>query len=235
LANKENARPMLNRTKEPLTPLEKTPLRLRRLSIENCSSVKTDKPVKAEDKSGAKSPSYIPRSRRLSLEGPRTIKKASADVNKTLQFEPMSQQKYRPQQDPEAMSKLNGQLSNGNSRSDLHVKPPSSPTNMYQKRLIKVDSGVQIHPLKLPQTPEPQLLDKNDSNRIVPSDLNDSITTKVVIGSTNGKGSQLRRSLRTIGKLINGPDKKYALLRGFKVLCFLTFFGVSSVLPNLLL
>ncbi|KAK2362589.1 kinesin protein KIN-14I [Trifolium repens] len=208
LANKENARPMLNRTKEPLTPLEKTPLRLRRLSIENCSSVKTDKPVKAEDKSGAKSPSYIPRSRRLSLEGPRTIKKASADVNKTLQFEPMSQQKYRPQQDPEAVSKLNGQLSNGNSRSDLHVKPPSSPTNMYQKRLIKVDSGVQIHPLKLPQTPEPQLLDKNDSNRIVPSDLNDSITTKVVIGSTNGKGSQLRRSLRTIGKLINGPDKK---------------------------
>ncbi|KAK2416907.1 kinesin protein KIN-14I [Trifolium repens] len=207
LANKENSRPMLNRTKEPLTPLEKTPLRLRRLSIENCSTVKTDKPVKAEDKSGAKSPSYIPRSRRLSLEGPRTIKKASADVNKTLQFEPMSQQKYRPQQDPEAMSKLNGQLSNGNSRSDLHVKPPSSPTNMYQKRLIKVDSGVQIHPLKLPQTPEPQLLDKNDSNRIVASDLNDSITTKVIV-STNGKGSQLRRSLRTIGKLINGPDKK---------------------------
>ncbi|GAU30078.1 hypothetical protein TSUD_332470, partial [Trifolium subterraneum] len=207
LANKENSRPMFNRTKEPLTPLEKTPLRLRRLSIENCSTVKTGKPVKAEDKTGAKSPSYIPRSRRLSLEGPRTIKKASADVNKTLQFEPMSQQKYRPQQDPEAVSKLNGQLSNGNSRSDLHVKAPSSPTNMYQNRLIKVDSGVQIHPLKLPQTPEPQLLDKNDSNRIVPSDLADSITTKA-IGSTNGKGSQLRRSLRTIGKLINGPDKK---------------------------
>ncbi|CAJ2671503.1 unnamed protein product [Trifolium pratense] len=207
LANKENSRPMFNRTKEPLTPVEKTPLRLRRLSIENCSTVKTDKPVKAEDKTGAKSPSYIPRSRRLSLEGPRTIKKSSSDVNKTLQFEPMSQQKYRPQQDPEAVSKLNGQLSNGNSRSDVHVKAPSSPTNMYQKRLIKVDSGVQIHPLQLPKTPEQQLLDKNDSNRIVPTDLADSITTKA-IGSTNGKGSQLRRSLRTIGKLINGPDKK---------------------------
>ncbi|XP_045793271.1 kinesin-like protein KIN-14L isoform X4 [Trifolium pratense] len=207
LANKENSRPMFNKTKEPLTPVEKTPLRLRRLSIENCSTVKTDKPVKAEDKTGAKSPSYIPRSRRLSLEGPRTIKKASSDVNKTLQFEPMSQQKYRLQQDPEAVSKLNGQLSNGNSRSDVHVKAPSSPTNMYQKRLIKVDSGVQIHPLQLPKTPEQQLLDKNDSNRIVPTDLADSITTKA-IGSTNGKGSQLRRSLRTIGKLINGPDKK---------------------------
>jgi kinesin family protein C2/C3 len=58
------------------------------------------------------------------------------------------------------------------------------------------------------------LLDKNDSNRIVASDLNDSITTKVIV-STNGKGSQLRRSLRTIGKLINGPDKKYVILRGF--------------------
>lgn len=203
---------MFNRTKEFDTPLEKTPLRPRRLSIENCSGIKTNKPVKADDKNGAKSPSYIARSRRLSLEGPRTVKKAPACVNKTLQFEPISQQKDRPQQDPEAVSKLNGQLSNGNSRSELHVKAPPSPTNMYQKRCIKVDSEVvQIHPHDLPETPEAQMLDKNDSNRIVPSDIAESITAKVI--GTNGKGSQFRRSLRTIGKLINGPDKKYAFFR----------------------
>lgn len=207
LANKENSKPMFNRTKEFDTPLEKTPLRPRRLSIENCSGIKTNKPVKADDKNGAKSPSYIARSRRLSLEGPRTVKKAPACVNKTLQFEPISQQKDHPQQDPEAVSKLNGQLSNGNSRSELHVKAPPSPTNMYQKRCIKVDSEVvQIHPHDLPETPEAQMLDKNDSNRIVPSDIAESITAKVI--GTNGKGSQFRRSLRTIGKLINGPDKK---------------------------
>jgi len=215
---------MFNRTKEFDTLLEKTPLRPRRLSIENCNGIKTSKPVKADDKSGAKSPSYIARSRRLSLEGPRTVKKAPACVNKTLQFEPMSQQKDRPQQDPEAVSKLNGQLRNGNSRSELHVKAPPSPTNMYQKRCIKVDSEVQIHPLELPQTPEAQMLDKNDSNRIVPSDIADSITAKV-IGSTNGKGSQFRRSLRTIGKLINGPDKKYAFFSLLN-LVFLNFFSV---------
>ncbi|KAL5059304.1 hypothetical protein RYX36_030908 [Vicia faba] len=281
LANKENSRPMFNRTKEPRTPLEKTPLRPRRLSIENSSITKTDKPVKVEDKSGAKSPSYIPRSRRLSLEGartikkaadvnktlqfeamyqqkyhpqqdqaavsnlngqlsnenfiselhvedksgaksssyiprsrrlslegPRNIKKASADVSKTLQFEPMSQQKYHPQQDPEAVAKLNGRLSNESSTSALHAKfPPSPSTNIYPKSLIEVDNVVQIHPVKLPQTPESTLLDKNDSNKILPGDLGDSITTKG-IGSTSGKGSQFRRSLRTIGKLISGPDKR---------------------------
>ncbi|CAI8613940.1 unnamed protein product [Vicia faba] len=208
LANKENSRPMFNRTKEPRTPLEKTPLRPRRLSIENSSMTKTDKPVKVEDKSGAKSPSYIPRSRRLSLEGPRNIKKASADVSKTLQFEPMSQQKYHPQQDPEAVAKLNGRLSNESSTSALHAKfPPSPSTNIYPKSLIEVDNVVQIHPVKLPQTPESTLLDKNDSNKILPGDLGDSITTKG-IGSTSGKGSQFRRSLRTIGKLISGPDKR---------------------------
>ncbi|XP_057438063.1 kinesin-like protein KIN-14L isoform X2 [Lotus japonicus] len=212
LANKENSKALLSRVNTPLErPMlgsEKTPLRPRRLSIENGSTaIKT---VKPEDKSGAKSPSYIPRSRRLSLEGSRTTKilqpkVESADVRKTLQYEPVSQHKYHPQQDPEVVTKLNGQLSNGN------VKAPRSPTSItYQKRLIKLDSGVQIHPLKLPQTPEVPVLDENNAHRAVPSELGcctDSQPTKVN-GSTNGKGSQIRRSLRTIGKLINGPDKR---------------------------
>ncbi|KAJ1430002.1 P-loop containing nucleoside triphosphate hydrolase [Sesbania bispinosa] len=221
LANKENLRAVFNRTKEPHTPSErpmlvseKTPLRPRRLSIENCSAVKTDKPANPEDISGIKSPSLLRRSRRLSLEGSRTIKKDSSlqpkvatDLSKTLQYEPLSQQKHRPQQDPEAVSKLNGQISNGNSS----VKAPRSPTNIsYNKRLIKVDGGIQIHPLKLPQTPEPPMLDANNAHKTVPSELascTDSQTTKVT-SSTNGKGSHIRRSLRTIGKLINGPDKR---------------------------
>nr|KYP70501.1 Kinesin-4 [Cajanus cajan] len=172
LANKEAQRAMFNRIKEPHTPLEKptlvsekTPLRPRRLSIENCSGAKTDKSVNREDRTGAKSPPLLPRSRRLSLE--------------------------------ECVSKLNGQLSSGNSRSELQAKTPRSPTSIsYQRRSIKVNSGMQVYPLKLPQTPERPVMDGNDSHG-----------TKVA-GSTNGKGSQIRRSLRTIGKLINGPDKR---------------------------
>ncbi|XP_027350077.1 kinesin-like protein KIN-14L isoform X2 [Abrus precatorius] len=213
LANKEAQRAMFNRIKEPHTPLEKptlvsekTPLPPRRLSIENCSAVKTDKSVNPEDKSGVKSP-LLPRSRRLSLEGSKNIKKdslqtkASADINKALQYESAYLQKHRSLQDPEAVSKLNSHFSNGNSRSELHAKTPRSPISISnQKRLIK-DGGMQIHPLKLPQTPEPPMLDRNDAH------FADSQTTKAISG-TNGKGSQIRRSLRTISKLINGPDKR---------------------------
>ncbi|KAL2320731.1 hypothetical protein Fmac_029700 [Flemingia macrophylla] len=209
LATKEGQRAMFNRIKEPHTPLEKptplsekTPLRPRRLSIENCSGAKTDKSVNHEDRNGAKSP--LPRTRRLSLEGSRTTKKDALlpkvpdyTIN-MLQYEPVSLQKYHPMQDTESVSKLNGQLGSGDSRSELHAKTPRSPTSIsYQRRSIKVNTGMQVHPLKLPQTPERPVMDGND--------LHGSIK---VMGSTNGKGSQIRRSLRTIGKLINGPDKR---------------------------
>ncbi|XP_052728949.1 kinesin-like protein KIN-14L [Vigna angularis] len=186
LATKDAQR-MFQRNKEPYTPSEKTPLPSRRLSIENCP----DKSVSREDKSGVKSPLLLPRSRRLSLEGPKSIKKDG------LQYEPVSMQKYRPMQDVEAVSKLNGQFSSGNSKSELHAKTPRSPTSIsYQTRLIKLNDGMQVPPIKLPQTPEPPVRDGNDAH------------ASKVMGSTNGKGSQIRRSLRTIGKLINGPDKR---------------------------
>ncbi|KAG5072187.1 hypothetical protein JHK86_007398 [Glycine max] len=211
LAAKEAQRVTFQRIKEPHTPSEKstlvsekTPLRPRRLSIENCSAVKTDKPVNREDRGGVKSPLLLPRLRRLSLEGSKTIKRDSLlpkvsdnAVSKALQYERVSQQKYHPMQDPESVSKLNGHFSSGNSRSELHARTPQSPTSIsYQTRLIKVNGGMQVHPLKLPKTPEPPVVDGGDAHG-----------TKVM-GSTNGKGSQIRRSLRTIGKLINGPDKR---------------------------
>ncbi|MED6182186.1 hypothetical protein PIB30_026174 [Stylosanthes scabra] len=207
LANKENQKAVFSRTKEPYNPLEKptmkTPLRSRRLSIENCSTAKGEKSVNPEDKGACKSPSFIPRSRRLSLEGSKSnIKKdgAPSDVSKTLQYDSMLLQKYHPPQDPEAATKLQGHFSNGNSRPDSQTKAPRSPTSIsYQKRLIKVDEGIKIHPLVLPQTPEPTMPDINDDHS--------SVQTTKGITSTNGKGS-LRRSLRTIGKLINGPEKR---------------------------
>ncbi|KAF7804066.1 kinesin-like protein KIN-14L [Senna tora] len=221
LSNKEAQRVQLSRSKEPRTPSEKTPLRLRRLSIENCSATRTDEnSMKPEDKSGIKSPSFLPRSRRLSLEGSKSIKKDTTqpkvitDVSKPLQFDSVSHslQKNRPLHDAEAVSKLYGHFSNSSSKLELHTKAPRSPTSItYHKRVIKIDRGTQIHPLKLPQTPEAaQGFDRNGAYGALRSDiaLSTDFQTPNVITSAYGKGSHIRRSLRTIGKLINGPDKR---------------------------
>lgn len=211
LSNKEAQRALLNRTKEPQTPSEKTPLRLRRLSIENS--------MKPEDKSGTKSPSFLPRSRRLSLEGSKSTTKkdtvqpkVTTDATKPQQFDSVSHsvQKIRPLQDAEAASKLHGHFSNSS------IKAPRSPTSIaYQKRAIKIDCGTQIHPLKLPQTPETQGFDRNNAYKAIRTDTSapTDFQTPNAISSTNSKGSQIRRSLRTIGKLINGPEKRWVTTR----------------------
>lgn len=208
LSAKEAQRVQYNRTKEPQTPSEKTPLRLRRLSIENCNITRTDNKnsMKPEDKSGAKSPSFVPRSRRLSLEGAKSIKKDTVqtkvitDVSKPLQFDSVSK-----------VNGVNGHFSNSSSKLDLHTKAPRSPTSIsYHKRVIKIDCGPQVHP----ETPEAQRFDKNDAYRggALRSDValfSTDFQTPNVITNTNGKGSHIRRSLRTIGKLINGPEKRW--------------------------
>lgn len=181
---------------------QKTPLRLRRLSIENS--------MKPEDKSGIKSPSYMPRSRRLSLEGSKsTIKKDTiqpknvTDVSKTPQLDSV-QKKHSP---TDAVPKQSGHSSNSSSKLELQNKGLRSPTSIKsQKRVIKIDCAAQVHPLKLPETPEPQ-----GFNKIARIDVAASMDfhTPNVASSINGKGSQIRRSLRTtIGKLINGQDKR---------------------------
>ncbi|XP_054801208.1 kinesin-like protein KIN-14L [Prosopis cineraria] len=215
LSNKEAQRMQLSKAKEPRTPSEKTPLRLRRLSIENCSATRTDNnSVKPEDKIGIKSPSFVPRSRRLSLEGSKSINKKDTvqpkditDVSKTLQLDSVSQQKNRPPRDAEAVPKPFGHFSHSSSKIELHTKAPRSPTSIkYQKKVMKIDCAAQIHPL----TPELRWPDKVETYKAARSDVAVSMDfqTPNVVSNTNGKGSQIRRSLRTIGKLINGQDKR---------------------------
>ncbi|XP_028761518.1 kinesin-like protein KIN-14L isoform X1 [Neltuma alba] len=219
LSNKEAQRVQLSRTKEPRTPSEKTPLRLRRLSIENCSATRNDNTsMKPDDKSGMKSPSFMPRSRRLSLEGSKSIIKKGTvqpkdvtDVDQSLQLDSVSQQKNRSLRDADPAPKLVGHFSSSSSKLELHTKAPRSPTSIkYQKKVIKIDCAAQVHPLKLPETPETQGFDKTETYKAVRSDVAVSMDfqTPNVVSSTNGKGSQIRKSLRTIGKLINGPDKR---------------------------
>ncbi|GFY93677.1 P-loop nucleoside triphosphate hydrolases superfamily protein with CH (Calponin Homology) domain-containing protein [Actinidia rufa] len=211
LANKEA------RTKEPRSPLDKpqamterTPPRSQRLSIENCSTMKTEKTMNSEDKKGIKTPSLPTRSRRLSLEGPRLVHKepvqikTSEPVRNPLPSETVSLQKYGQLQCSEAASKPCGHVSNCQ-------RAPRSPTSsFYKSQVVKTDGRTKIPPLQLAKTPEPPTVAGNEVQIMMQGRSNCSTEprTPVLTSSTNLKGSQIRKSLRTIGKLINGSEKR---------------------------
>lgn len=202
--------------KEPKSPfekqmaaIEKTPPRTRRLSIENGSTMKSEKAMKAEDRRGPKIPSSITRARRLSSEGSRNEDnsqiKVSADVSRSLHASTVSVQKYSQFQDEEAVTKQFGNLSNGSSVMEAyHSKPHQSPTSSsFQKQALKTDCRTQIPRLELPSTPEPKVYSRNDIQNLMQTVISTESRT------ANGKGSQVRKSLRTtIGKLISGSEKR---------------------------
>ena len=212
-----------SKIKEPRSPTEKpkavperTPPRPRRLSIENCSATKTEKAMNNEDRKGT--PSIPTRSRGLSSEGPKYAKKdnllikLSDDAIKPQPIDAVSIPKYGQIQDAEAVTRPFGHFSNGGSMMEAsHAKAPRSPTSTtYQKRVIRTDGRTQIPTLQLPKSPEPPIHARNEVQNMMQSELTLStdFQTPNLIGSANGKGSQIRRSLRTIGKLINVSEKR---------------------------
>ncbi|XP_021281976.1 kinesin-like protein KIN-14L [Herrania umbratica] len=217
LANKEAQSTLSHKIKEPKSPfekqkptIEKTPPRTRRLGIENGSTKKSEKAMNCEDRKGPTTPSVPTRARRLSLEGPRYGKKdngqinVSEDVSKSLHASTVSVQKYSQFQDAEAVTKQFGDLSSGSSIMDVYFsKAPRSPaSSSFQKQALKVDCRTQIPRLQLPKTPEPQVPARNDIQAAMQSEHSES-------RMTIGKGSQIRKSLRTtIGKLISGSEKR---------------------------
>ncbi|MBA0793321.1 hypothetical protein Gohar_017737 [Gossypium harknessii] len=216
LANKEAPSTPSYKMKEPKSPfekqmaaIEKTPPRTRRLSIENGSTMKSEKAMNAEDRRGPKISSSITRARRLSSEGSRNEDnsqiKVSADVGRSLHASTVSVQKYSQFQDEEAVTKQFGNLSNGSSVMEAyHSKPPRSPTSSsFQKQALKTDCRTQIPRLELPSTPEPKVYTRNDIQNLMQTVISTESRT------ANGKGSQVRKSLRTtIGKLISGSEKR---------------------------
>ncbi|PIA48351.1 hypothetical protein AQUCO_01400749v1 [Aquilegia coerulea] len=86
---------------------------------------------------------------------------------------------------------------------------PRSPTSGCQGKSVGTDSRMR-RPTQLPRTPEPPSLKNRAYQTVTPSEfglLNKSQAPAVAM-STTKKGSQIRRSLHTIGKLINPSDKK---------------------------
>ncbi|PRQ44785.1 putative minus-end-directed kinesin ATPase [Rosa chinensis] len=275
LANKEAQSIQFNKTwDKPGAVTERTPQRTRRLSIENCSTAKTEKAQNPEDRKGSKSP--LPtRLRRLSLEGPRSVKKdglrISHDVGKSS-LPSKVMEEYGQLHGSEAVAKPVGHFSNHDATLEVHrTKAPRSPTSAsyqkqvldansrrpktpeprprtplsptsvtYQKRVPETDGrkqvplpqppttpeshpkaprsprmtyqkqGTQIPVLRIPSTPEPPRFATNEVQLVMESkgSLSTGYVTPNLTSSTTGKGSQIRRSLRTIGKLINGSEKR---------------------------
>ncbi|CAL5420808.1 unnamed protein product [Camellia sinensis] len=229
LANKEARTVQPTKPKEPRSPFEKpphamterTPPRSQRLSIENSNKTEMKRAINSVDKRVPKSPSMptrsrrlltvsdslictrslgtVLRSRRLSLEGSRTVPKdpvqikLSETVSNLLPSEAVLVQKYTQFQDPEAATKPYGHFSNGESMIDIYrQRAPRSPTLQ-------------------PKTPEPPKLVRNEVHIMMHGESNFSTEPRTpgLTSNANGKGSHIRKSLRTIGKLINGSGKRF--------------------------
>ncbi|CAI0439652.1 unnamed protein product [Linum tenue] len=227
LANKQSQDQQLNRMKDPRSPLgkpmtDRTPPRTRRLSIENGSNTKLMKTGKHEV---SKTPALPTRSRRLSLEAPTYYKRDNDDtIRKPLKFEPamVTPQKYNnQQQDVEAMmsstpfgysATTTTTTSSSTVKIYQHRNPSRSPTSSsFQRQTVKIDSRTQVPHIQLPlATAEHQVLARNEVQIVMQSEvpISTKTTTTTTASSVNGKGSQIRKSLRSIGKLINGSEKR---------------------------
>ncbi|KAI7997828.1 Kinesin-like protein KIN-14L [Camellia lanceoleosa] len=186
LANKEARTIQPTKPKEPRSPLEKPPHAMTEHSPRSKQSILLTK--------GPKSPSMPTRSRRLSLEGPRPVPKDPVQIKLS-----------------ETVSNLlpSKQCWYSNTPNFKILKQPQSHMDIavYKSRVAKTDCGTQIPTLQ-PKTPEPPTLVRNEVHIMMHGDFSTEPRTPGLTSNANGKGSHIRKSLRTIGKLINGSEKR---------------------------
>ncbi|KAL9155131.1 hypothetical protein ABFS82_10G162400 [Erythranthe guttata] len=175
---------------KPLIPERTPPPRSRRLSIENGNNA-------CMEKKGAKTPPT--HSRRLSLEGgqdpPNSLLDQSnrrapprSPINSTLKSPVV-------RIDDSAVKKVPSFSELSNQRG------PKSPINSAPKSpLVKIIDTALI---QIPKTPDPQIRLRNEIQRAGPLIEIETPLSNHVKGT-----SHIRKSLRTIGKLINGSEKR---------------------------
>ncbi|KAL2480667.1 P-loop nucleoside triphosphate hydrolase superfamily protein with CH (Calponin-like proteiny) domain [Abeliophyllum distichum] len=166
LANKEIGTPLVNNSKEPArTPCEKpkqmterTPVRPRRLSIENGSNLLLE--TKNYDGiRGSKTPSVKMRSRRSSLEGPSYVNKDSEQIN-------LSEAVSKPVKPEITCLQNNSQTqehkySGGSLMDSAHHRAPRSPTSSaFKGNVVKVDATMKAPSFQNSKTPEPEVVSK---------------------------------------------------------------------------
>ncbi|KAK4485449.1 hypothetical protein RD792_008090 [Penstemon davidsonii] len=171
---------------KPKQMTEKTPPQPRRLSIENGnynhkSVVKS--PVEKPKQMTEKTP---PRPRRLSIENGTTINYDNKRVAKT------------PVKTPSRILSLEGTQTQKVSLQHQMAAPKSPISSAMKSPIIRIDTAIKVPSFQVPKTPEPQIKSTNEIQKVqLPNER-----------PTQGKASQIRKSLRTIGKLINGSEKR---------------------------
>ncbi|XP_021912136.1 kinesin-like protein KIN-14L [Carica papaya] len=203
LANKEQ-NVLYSKTKEIRSPRDKTismnertPPHVRRLSIENGSAAKSLKVINPEDRRALRTP-IVTRTRRLSLEGQR-----SAATKDNIHTKKSEDESKSTSPGIGSIKKPFGHFSNGSFTMDVyHLQVPRSPTSSCRKRTVKKDGRTQIPHLQLPKSPEPKVVARNQVQIVMQSEFSVPDESR----TTNGYG--IRKSLRNIGKLINGSEKR---------------------------
>ncbi|XP_010269743.1 PREDICTED: kinesin-like protein KIN-14G isoform X2 [Nelumbo nucifera] len=224
LASKQTQTPKLN-------------IGVRRLLTENSIPIKTNKVVNTNDRKGSKTPivktkprtQHTPiRSRRLSLEGPMyrmeqlQIKKSDVSLISKERIVQQHVSVNSSQNDGEAPCtesdqcqdakevKLCGGFINGNSTMEVdHWNAPRSPISAYQSEKMETESRKRTPPLQLLKTPEPQNTRHGiQIRRQKEPDLSNKSLTPSSASDMGRKGSQIKKSLQAIGKLINGSEKR---------------------------
>ncbi|KAF3588376.1 hypothetical protein F2Q69_00032056 [Brassica cretica] len=136
-----------------------------------------------------------PRLRRLSIENCSNTK-ANLEDRKGVKSPLASRRAQRlSMEGPRSCKKEENSKGDSNTEVQQVKSPLSPPVSSYRTRALKVDGRTSIPQLQLLQTP-------------VKEDARNEIQFISVDSRTNGKSSHIRKSLRTIGKLINGSEKR---------------------------
>ncbi|KAK9671091.1 hypothetical protein RND81_12G006300 [Saponaria officinalis] len=180
--------------------LERSMPRSRRLSTENPMIIRSEKQHKSPYE-GMKGVTKLtpPKTRRLSIENSSSVKPDLDHGNGT--------------KTPPQISLLDRRLSLEGSKdkkkeiqNSAHAKvSPKTPPPSYPNAPTFTDCAAMF-PVKTPEQQNHYLQVKHQQNI-----LTDIIQTPGIAKSTNGKRSQIKKSLRSIGKLINGSEKRNQL------------------------
>ncbi|XP_073154118.1 kinesin-like protein KIN-14L [Henckelia pumila] len=235
LANKELRTPRTTKPKEAVrSPLSKQmaertpPPCTRRLSIEGPRNVQKkdlqelrspklmSKPPTTPDVTCSQYYSHIedgksrkPHSRRLSLEGPRNAQKdldqmKSPKAASSKPTTPTYSQNYSQRGDEKLVAKSPKQKKANGSLLDLSPRRAlRSPTSSLRSGVLRIDTANVRPSFQLPKTPEPHSSSRNGAHRVMQNEL-----SPCSISDARGKGSQIKKSLLSIGKLIHGSEKR---------------------------
>ncbi|CAO2831700.1 unnamed protein product [Amaranthus hypochondriacus] len=186
--------------KDPKSPSEKLKLdgsypRSRRLSIENPTMARSEKKQKLKE------PKTPQRTRRLSIENPNSMKPI-ADIRKSTKTPQTSLRARRLSLEGPKNLTTKDRLHSAevviSSKDYISIMEfPKSPPPAALNRPTFTDCATRFPTVQqTPKTPEQKKHDSNEKQ------------TPGIAKRTNKKGSQIKRSLRTIGKLINGSEKR---------------------------